>query len=337
MHMQIALHRPLCKCVLDIVGKPLQIRRDMARKVSADALTAGNLLAAAGIRLLRLSALLPLSSLQAIGRAVGRTAYQTAPFRCNVAAANLRTCFPALSPQQLRSLLRRHYEAMGMGMFELGAGWYQPWQRLRPYSVVHGLEHIDAVRASGRGALMLTAHFTTLEICGRILNEHRQFSCLYRRPNQPRIAAEMMRARAGAMHRTIHREKMNELIRALREGEFVWYAPDQGLSSKYSELLPFFGVPAITNTATGRIANMGKAAILPFFGYRAADGRYHVEILPEQDNLPSDDPLADALHVNQIIERFIQRAPDQYFWLHRRFKGRGPDLPDVYRHHKQFP
>lgn len=272
-----------------------------------------------------------LSSLQKLGSAIGSFAHAVAPVRRDVARVNIATCFPELSAKEQAQLVRRHYQAMGIGIFELGAGWYQPWERLAPYAEVVGLEHMEAVRASGRGALMLSAHFTTLEISGRILNEHRQFSCLYRKPNQARIAAEMTAVREGAMHRTIHREKMNELVRALRDGEFVWYAPDQGQRIKYSALLPFFGVPAVTNTATGRIARMGKAAILPFVGLRQPDGRYRVEIFPEQSGLPSDDAEADALRVNGIIESFIRKAPEQYFWLHKKFKGRGPDFPDLYK------
>jgi KDO2-lipid IV(A) lauroyltransferase len=157
------------------------------------------------------------------------------------------------------------------------------------------------------------------------------FSCLYRKPNQPVIAKVMTRLRENRMRRVIHFDQMNELIRALREGEFIWYAPDQGKRIKYSAVLPFFGVPAVTNTATGRIARMGRAAILPFFGYRREDGTYQVDIYPEITEIPSRDPEADAIRINQLIEEFVRKAPEQYFWLHRRFKRRGPQYEDVYQ------
>lgn len=279
---------------------------------------------------MKASARLPLRASLAIGKAIGSIAAIAFPYRRRVGLTNLRLCFPAMTDKARRKLLFQHYQAMGMGVFELAAGWYKSDEELRQVSTVTGLEHLEAVAQSGRGALLLTAHFTPLEIGGRILITHRPFSCLYRRPDQPVIAAAMTKARSSRMNRVIHWNEPNELIRALREGEFVWYAPDQGKRLKYSTILPFFGVPAVTNTATARLARLGKAAIVPFFGYRDPDGHYHVEIYPELENMPSADPEADAVVINQLIESFIRKAPDQYFWLHRRFKRRGPGYEDVY-------
>lgn len=290
-----------------------------------------NLLVAVGIVGLRALARWPAPSLQSLGRGLGRLMWAVYPYRRKVAEVNIALCFPELSATERAALVKGHYEAMGMGLFELGMGWYQSWEQLQPYTELVGLEHLQAVRDSGRGALMLTPHVTTLEICGRIVKEACPFSCLYRRPNQPRIAREMTELRRRHMRRVIHQDQMNELIKALREGELVWFAPDQGQRIKYSELLPFFGVPAVTNTATVRIARMGRATILPFAGYRLPNGHYRVQIEPARDDLVAMEPAAAALEINRIFERFIRLAPEQYFWLHRRFKGRGADLPDVYR------
>jgi Kdo2-lipid IVA lauroyltransferase/acyltransferase len=303
----------------------------MPRQRSASLWIPGNLLAAFGILLLKGGARLPFNCARRLGKGIGTLAATLFPYRRSVALTNLRLCFPEMDEPGRRRLLRRHYQAMGIGLFELAAAWYKPDRAFTAeIATVTGLEHLDAVRESGRGALLLTAHFTTLEIAGRILNTRRKFSCLYRRPDQPVIARAMVEARQGFLKRVIHFDQMAELIHALRDGESIWYAPDQGKRLKYSALVPFFGVPAVTNTATGRIAKMGRAAIVPFFGYRQPDGRYRVEIYPELRDIPSDDPEADALVINRIIEGFIHKAPDQYFWLHRRFKRRGPDLPDVY-------
>ena len=197
-------------------------------------------------------------------------------------------------------------------------------------ATITGLEHLEAVKQSGRGALLLTAHCTTLEMGGRILLNHHPFACLYRKPDQPVIARTMTRSRTELMSKVIHFDEMNELIRSLRSGEFVWYAPDQGKRLKYSAILPFFGEPAVTNTATGRIAKMGRAAILPFYVHRKSNGHYQLDILPELEDIPSDNPEADALKINQLLESFIRQAPEQYFWLHRRFKRRGPGYEDAY-------
>lgn len=303
----------------------------MAHAPSSSLWRPGNALAALGIGILKLSARMPMPLLQKIGKAIGTFAAIFFPFRSQVALVNLRLCFPEMSEKQHRQLLRSHYQAMGIGIFELAAAWYKPDAAINAIGKITGIEHLEAVAASGRGALLLTAHFTTLEIAGRILLNQREFSCLYRKPNQPVIAKAMTEARESRMRQVIHFDQMNDLIRALRDGEFIWYAPDQGKRIKYSEILPFFGVPAITNTATGRIAKMGKAAILPFIGYRREDGTYQVDIFPELTDIPTKDPDADAVRINHLIEDFIRKAPDQYFWLHRRFKARGPEYPNVYK------
>lgn len=302
----------------------------MAKRKSASLWFPANLLAAFGLLLLRLSALLPLRWTRMLGKGLGQLMAWLLPYRRAIGLTNLRLCFPEMSSRERHSLLRRHYEAMGMGIFELGAAWYKPDVAFAHLATIRGLEHLDALRSSGRGALLLTAHSTTLEIVGRALIAKRPFSCLYRRPNQPRIAREMTARRVGRMEKVIHFDEMQEMVRALRQGHVIWYAPDQGKRLKYSALIPFFGEPAVTNTATGRIARMGHAAVLPFFGFRDPSGHYQIEILPPLDDFPSGDEAADALRINQLLESFILKAPEQYFWLHKRFKRRGPGLPDAY-------
>lgn len=302
----------------------------MARKTSTSLWRPGNLLAAFGILFLKASARLPLGFTRALGKGIGSIAAVVFPYRKQVALTNIRLCFPEMPEKERRRLVFRHYQAMGMGIFELGAAWYKTDEELARISTVTGLEHLEALKKSGRGALLLTAHFTTLEIAGRILLAQSEFSCLYRKPDQPVIAKAMTTARASRMRKVIHFDEMSELIRALRSGEIIWYAPDQGKRLKYSAIIPFFGVPAVTNTATSRIAKMGKAAILPFVGYREPNGHYRIEILPEMEGIPSEDAEADALAINHLIEDFVRKAPDQYFWLHRRFKRRGPEYEDVY-------
>lgn len=302
----------------------------MAKSTSTSLWRPGNALSALGILLLKGFARLPMTWLQAIGKGLGTVVFWIFPYRKRIACINLRLCYPDMPEKDLRELVYRHYQAMGMGIFELAAAWYKTDEELAEISDVIGTEHLEAVAASGRGALLLTAHFTTLEIGGRILLGQREFSCLYRKPDQPVIAREMTRIRKTKMQSVIHMDEVNDLIRALRDGEFVWYAPDQGKKMKYSEVLPFFGVPAVTNTATGRIARMGKAAILPFIGYRTPAGRYRVEILPELTDIPTRDADADAVKINKLIEGLIANAPEQYFWLHKRFKRRGPGYEDVY-------
>jgi KDO2-lipid IV(A) lauroyltransferase len=303
----------------------------MAKPTSTSLWRPGNALMALGILLLKLSARMPMSFLQFIGKALGSMVYYVFPFRKRVALVNLKLCFPELSEKERRRLAFRHYQSMGMGIFELAAAWFKPDKEIQAVGEIKGMEHVKAVEESGRGIVLLTAHFTTLEYYGRLFLINRSFSCLYRNPNQPILAREMTRIRKSRMYRVIHMDEINEFIKTLRDGRIVWYAPDQGKKIKFSEVLPFFGVPAVTNTATGRLARMGKSAILPFFGYRLPNGRYQLEVFPEVTDVPSGDPATDGILINKVIEKMIRKAPEQYFWLHKRFKRRGEGYPDVYK------
>lgn len=292
----------------------------------------GNLLAKVGLLILRGIARLPIQTGQQFGKALGTIAWALFPFRKNVGLTNLQLCFPEMENSEHHKLLRAHYQAMGMGIYELAVAWYRYDLDFNEFSTVQGIEILEKLRNENRGVLLVSAHFTTLEIMGRILIERFPFGCLYRKPNQPVIAEEMTRCRIHHMQQVIHFNSVPELIRALRSGACIWYAPDQAKRLKDSALLPFFGEPAVTNTATKRIAEMGRASLVPYFGHRNEDGTYHIEIQQPLE-ISADKSAEDvAREINQLIETNIRRAPEQYFWLHKRFKRRGVDYPDVYAH-----
>jgi len=153
-----------------------------------------------------------------------------------------------------------------------------------------------------------------------MLVEHVPFGCLYREANNAVIAEQMRLAREARTKIAVQMDDLRGLLRALKQGHIIWYAPDQGKRTKLSTTLPFFGVPAVTNTATSRLAEMTGAAVVPYFGMRRPDGTYLLTIMPALDNFPTADTEADALRINRIFEDQIRAAPDQYFWVHRRFK-----------------
>lgn len=283
----------------------------------------------AGVALFWLLACLPWCAQRALAAALAWLWWHVIPIRREVALVNLRLCFPEKSETEIRRLARAHFGALALGLFETCSAWWLPVKRLPPHEII-GLENLAAARARGRGVLLLTAHFTTLEMCGRLLLEAAPLGCLYRDPNNPVVADLMRRQRARRMSVSVHFDDLRGLVRALKAGHVIWYAPDQARKLKLSALLPFFGVPAITSTATGRIAEMTGATVVPYFGRRRADGSYLLTILPALENFPTADAEADAAHINRLIEEHVRLAPEQYFWVHKRFKARGPDLPDVY-------
>lgn len=264
-----------------------------------------------------------------LARGLGWFVFHIIRIRRRVTEVNLALCFPEKSAAERRALALAHYRSLALGLFETLIAWWSPTSEL-PAFRVEGLDHFDQAKAAGRGVILLTAHFTTLEICGRMMIETRGMGGLYRDPNNPVIAHLMRRNREERLSTAVHFDDLRGLVRALRAGHSIWYAPDQGKRTKLSEILPFFGVPAITNTATGKIAEMTGAPVVPYFARREEDGSYTLDILPALTNFPTGDAAADAVRINQLIEHYVRAAPEQYFWVHKRFKARGEGYPDVY-------
>ncbi len=283
-----------------------------------------------GVWLFRQLCKLPWPAQVRLGRFFGRLIFHVVRLRRKIVSVNLELCFPEKSREERRALALAHYESMGIGIFETGMAWWGPDEKLPSFTIV-GRENLETASTGGRGVLLLTAHFTTLEICGRFFVDNIPMGGLYREPDNRVIAHEMFKHRVAKMKPAIPMDDLRGLLRGLRDGATIWYAPDQGKKSKFAAILPFFGVPALTNTATSKIAQMSGAAVVPYFGFRMEDGSYRLEILPALENFPTDDANEDAIRINRLIEDQIQRAPEQYFWMHRRFKKRGKGLPNVYR------
>lgn len=284
------------------------------------------------IACLRLLAPLPWELLLWFGRWLGRFSFFVVPIRRAVTERNLGICFPELAPAERRRLALRCYESFGMGMMEALISYYSEKERFAGRFSVEGIEHLERARAAGRGVLLLSAHFHTIEVSGYVANLHVPLSAFYRNPNHPVFAHEILRLRSRRLHRMFAADDLKGAVRALREGDVLWYAPDQGKRIKDSAVAPFFGEPAVTNAATGKVAKLGRALVIPWGAVRERrDGRWHYRItigepLPE---LPAD-PVAEATAINAVIERFVRAAPEQYLWQHKRFKRRGEGYPDVY-------
>lgn len=283
-----------------------------------------------GIGVLRLVCLLPLPLALAFGEGLGWLAGRVAPGRRHVVRVNLQLCFPELDAAAREKQVDAHFRALGAGVIEAGLAWWASDARLRACSEMVGLEHLDTELAAGHGVLLLTGHFTTLELGARIVAVHRPFHPMYRPLNNGLMDYFMHRwrgARAGLD--ALPRDDLRALVRALREGRAIWYAPDQTLDSRHSVFVPFFGVPTLTITATSRLARMGRARVVPYFPQRVG-ARYRIIFQPALENFPGGDEAADAARVNQAVEQGIRQAPDQYFWVHRRFKARPQGAPPVY-------
>jgi len=284
-----------------------------------------------GFAFLRASCYLPYAWQIGVGKAIGRLAHRVGAERRAIARRNIELCFPELTTQERNKLAREHFEALGVSIMELGLSRWASDKKMTSLTSIIGLHHIQDTLDQGYGVLMVSAHFTALEVCGRAICLHTPaIDAVYRRFRSGLMTEFLATTREITTRKMIEKNDLKGMIRSLREGTILWYAPDQSYDGKQSALVPFFGVPAMTNTATSTLAKLGKAKALPFFPRRLPEGGYEILILAPIEDFPSDDAIADTEKFVALLEEQIRRCPEQYYWVHRKFKRRPEPLPDVY-------
>lgn len=267
-----------------------------------------------------------------LGSALGRLLYLALPSRRRIARINLRLAFPELSEREREHRVRRVFRSAGISVFESGLSWWGSRQRLEPLAHLTGMEHLQAAIRRGRGVILLSAHMTSLEIGGRLLSFHQPFQVMYKRQRNPLFEVVLKRARERHYRRAVQRHDVRGMIRGLKDNMVCWYAPDQDFGRRNSVFVPFFGVPTATVTATSRFAALTGAAVVPFFPRRREDGSgYDLILLPALEGFPSGDELEDTARISRLIEEQVRGAPDQYLWLHRRFRTRPKGEKGLYR------
>ncbi len=276
-----------------------------------------------GLGVMYLFALLPWRLQVAIGSALGSLLYHLIASRRRVADINLRHCMPELSDSQRQRLIRDNFRATAISILEGAMSWWGSDRRLKPLYTIEGLEHLEAARTQGRGVILLGGHYTTLEISGRFLAYHVEgLQPIYKPAKNPLFEAVLAHSRRQLFDDLLNSTDMRTIIRNLKKGKVVWYAPDQDFGRERSVFAPFFGVPTATLTTTARMARLSKAPLVPYTSERLADGRFVIRLQPALENFPSGDDLEDAARTNRIIEEQVRRVPEQYLWVHKRFKTR---------------
>lgn len=263
---------------------------------------------------------LPLRGQFALGRWLGRTAFRIGGRRRAIAEANVHLCFPDLNASAHTQLTRRIFEGVGIGLLEAAYAWSRPLAPLAARVELQGLPALEEAVRRGRGVLLAGTHFSTLEIAGALLAERVSFDVIYRRNRNAVINWAMLRGRRQRYEAVIDRSDMRRVARRLKQGRIVWYAADQDYGRRHSVFAPFFGHPAATVTAGARLARMAGAAVVLMSHFRDPARQtwsVHLKLLT---GYPGGDPVADATRMNTAIEAEIRRHPEQYLWLHRRFK-----------------
>ncbi len=280
----------------------------------------------------RLIALLPYSLLMSCGALLGHIGYYLIKERKQIIATNIKLCFPNLSASEQKKLVKANIVSTSQSLFETILAYFASDKKLKNLIEIEGLEHLEKALSEKQGVILLTAHFTMLDLTFRLLNMTLKtpVAMMYRQHNHPVFEDIIRKNRLKHCKKLIRKKEIGKLYQALSCNVAVWYAPDQNFSY-HNVFAPFFGVKAATVTGTSRIARESGAKVVPFFVYRKANNKgYYLQLQPALENFPSGNDYEDTARINLLIENAIREHPEQYLWSHRRFKTRPPGEPLIY-------
>ncbi len=284
-----------------------------------------------GLAMLRLSVFLPYAAMKFFSHSLANLIIIVVPGRKRIAEINIRLCFPEMSESEVQTLVKDSFKSAAMTIFEISLAWWASDKRMKQMVSFEGVENIEAERKNDRGIILLGGHYTTFEISGRLLVYNmRDFRPVYKAARNKLFNKFMISCREKAINPLLENKNMKNIILALKKGSCVWYAPDQDFGPENSVFAPFMGVKTATLTATSRLAKLSGAAVIPFYSARCDDGKYIIRFGKSFENFPSGDDIKDASKINSAIEEHVRQYPEQYLWLHRRFKTRPLGEPKIY-------
>ena len=273
---------------------------------------------------------LPLPMLRALGGGLGRVLYLFGKERRNVALTNLRLCFPERTEVERERIARAHFVAFAQAALDRTLGWWASRERLERLIRIHGVEHLT--NPEGRPVVMLAPHFVGLDAGGTVVSMHVVGCSVFSKQKNPVLNKLLYdgRMRFNKAVLLSRQDGMRKILKALKDGYPFYYLPDMDFGPKESIFVPFFGVQAATIPALSRLVRLTNAVVVPVIVKQVADG-YEVEVQPPWENFPGESVEADTAYMNRYIESQVLRMPEQYFWLHKRFKTRPPGEQRFYK------
>ncbi|MDO9879355.1 Kdo(2)-lipid IV(A) acyltransferase [Glaesserella parasuis] len=279
-----------------------------------------------GLGIFKLILCLPYPILAKVGKGLGKlfTRLGLDKRRMRIAKRNLELCFPDYTACQIDAILAQNAESVGMAIIETGMAWFWSDERILKWSKIEGLEHLKN-QPEGSGIIFVGVHFLTLELGARIVGLHHQGIGVYRPNDNPLLDWIQFRGRVRSNKAMLDRKDLRGMIKALRAGETIWYAPDHDYGRKNSVFVPFFAVKEACTTAGTRmlLRSAPNSIVVPFTPMRNDDfSGYTVKIRPAVDFSQCKNDVDTATLMNKVVESEIMQAQSQYMWLHRRFKTR---------------
>lgn len=273
---------------------------------------------------------LPLRWVRALGALLGWFLYALVGSRRRVVQTNLRLCFPALTQVQRTALTRRVFVCFAQAWLDRGWLWHGAPELVRQRLALGGATD----ELAGSGAVVIFApHFVGLDAGWTALTQQlaRHFTTIYTHQSNPVMNAWILRGRRrfGAPELFGRVAGVKQIVAGLRAGDAMYLLPDMNFGPNESVFVPFYGVPAATVPSLSRFARLGRAKVVPVMT-RMTDSGYTVQVLPAWTDFPTDDPLADTARMNACLQTYIDAMPEQYYWVHKRFKDRPAGQPDVY-------
>jgi KDO2-lipid IV(A) lauroyltransferase len=276
-----------------------------------------------GVFLFWLLHFLPYSILVALGNGLGALLFHLANERRRVATINLRLCFPDMDDASREKMVRAHFKVFTRGVIERCILWWGSAERINGLIRVEGVEHFNAIK--DKPSILLTPHFVGMDVGGQWIAQHTDTVCMYANQKNLYLTDLLLkkRARFGNQRLYSRQQGLRPILKGLRAGMPFIYPPDQDQGIKDGAFIPFFGVPAATMASVPRIAKMANAKVVPSIT-RMLPGTqgYVLTFYPAWEGYPSGDDIADARRMNEFIEQRILEMPEQYFWVHKRFKTR---------------
>jgi KDO2-lipid IV(A) lauroyltransferase len=272
---------------------------------------------------------LPGKAIAAVGNIAGAAIFWLIPERRRVTRINLAKCFPSMGGQDRERLARAHFRIFARAFLERGVLWWAPAQRVRDLVRIEGAENLRAL--AGKPVVVFAPHFEGLDAGGMRLSQDFAMVSMYARQKDRRFDRTLHEGRSRFGIRLLSRQEgIRKAVRAVKEGLILYYLPDLDFGPKSSIFVPFFGVPAATVPGLSYIARITGASVVPCVTRMLSGGGYVARLYPAWSDFPSGDDAADARRMNAFIEERVLEMPEQYHWLHKRFKTRPPGEPRFY-------